>query len=186
MFNSKKATKGVYSVVDTSSVLAGAVFTIILFVIGAICMTHTHEVWGFFLILFGIFMFFVNNARKSGVIIDTNNNTLTFPAYGLAANGFLDVISPKYWLKRGFGRMSVPLDDLNQLSSDSTTEKKWDKTSESWTYTYSYFVRFSGTFGNAYLRYGDMNNGQSGQQKCMELLGLLRQVTNMGIPVVNI
>lgn len=179
MFKSKDeaAKNGVYAVVDAGSILAGNIFTWFLVGIAVICMFNSSWWWAGLILIISYYYSKLVSAREAGVIVDTNKNTLEFPAYGLTANGVGDLLSLRYWGTRLFKRITVPLDSLRAMNEEEKIEVKVNSNGDV-TREYTYFIRFSAPFGSAYLRTINRNKHE-------ELFGLLRQATGMGYPVVN-
>ena len=126
-------------------------------------------------LVFALLSSFRLKAVWNGIEIDYEEQTLEFPGGGLSANDILDYIKPSYLLQF-FTRKKINLDNLTSMSMESEETKRWNKASSSWTYTYKYFIKFSGTFGAAYVKFN--NEG-----KCSEIYSAIRQVNRMGDPI---
>lgn len=174
----KDRSSEVYSVVNTKFVFLSYCGVAILGVGGpGWALYERNYVFAPICIGLAVLLYFFSRPHRLGTIVDVTNRTLEFPAIGVAANNVSDYFSPSFLLRRFFGRIEVSLDDLRQISAEDSVTETWNKEKAEWDYDYTYTLRFSGYFGNAFLVFD--------QGKRDELFSLLREVNSMGIPVVN-
>ena len=178
MVNNK--VDGVYNVTATSGIFSAFIVNIIMFVSEYYLLHSSYWFIGIILFILQIIMFFELLVSLKGTTIDTNNRTMTFAARGLSANTVLQSLSPFWLFRMLFGMVTIDLDSLNDLEYDSETKFSYDENEKMQSKT-AYYVRFSGGFGSAYIKFV---GGVEAKQKSMQLFGLIRSSTGMGVPIV--
>ena len=136
----------------------------------------TYSSWFFIFFAVSVIPYKIYEANKQGIIIDLNNDVLEFPGGGIAANDISDYFKSKFLLQL-FKRSSVNISSIREISRDNKVTTRRDKDGKLHVST-SYIFSFNGDFGAVDLRFFS-------EGKRDELYSILREINEMGIPVVN-
>lgn len=124
----------------------------------------------------GAIFYGITKANMGGIVLDLKNDILEFPGGGVAANDITDYIKPDF-LMQIFKRHQVPISAIREITSYEEHTRKRDKDGRV-TDTFTPYIKFNGDFGAVSIRFAS-------EGKRDELYSILREVNEMGIPVVN-
>ena len=119
---------------------------------------------------------FIAKTNWGGVVLDLHNDTLEFPGGGIAANEFIDYIRPEY-LIQVFKRHQIPISEIREISRhNKVTKRRSDSGKVSTSVTP--IITLNGSFGAVDIKFAS-------EGKRDELYSALREINDMGIPIVN-
>ncbi len=107
-------------------------------------------------------------ANWNGVVIDLNRDMVEVPGGGIAANDFSDYCKPKFLLQY-FCRFKFNLRDISEIKKYCKLDSKGNQ---------SHAMIFTGSFGSARIWFNS-------EGKRDQLYASIRQINNMGIPVIK-
>ena len=183
--NSKnyKNTSGVYSVKNPQRIfvllfLEAVVIAALVFLLVQYGKTFDAGflMYAFIVFLVALFLFYVCKANFPGIVVDAENDKISFPGGGVSANSFLEYISPKFWIQPA-RRFEYQLSSISSVSPDVEVRTNVSKEGRVSRHV-SYRVCISGSFGSAKISVDD-------DRKMQELISLLVGLLDMGIPVSN-
>lgn len=126
--------------------------------------------------VFLLFIIFRLKAVWSGIVINFNDGTITFPGGKVSPNNVIDYLKPSF-IFQYFGRKSINADDISQIAEKSRWGHRFFgfKLFENKMY---WGLNLIGTFGGATIWF--MN-----EDKCDEAYNAIRQINHMGFPVTD-
>jgi hypothetical protein len=112
-------------------------------------------------------------ANASGIVIDFQRRTLSFPGGNVSPNGVLDFLRPSFLLQ-AFHRYTVDVSDIRQINVRQVRRQGSSRRGVE----PSYAIWFNGSFGAAQVEF-------SNRGKCEEICSAIRQVNGMGTPIIR-
>lgn len=180
---------GIYRVRDTINILATLFFTAVIglftaysninFIHGIFLLSIDDVFLGIiFISVFNLLLFGASYRLRAiwdGVKLDLNERTIEFGGGGVAANDMSDYVKLEFLLQY-FRRTKINLDDVSHMEMTTTSTRRYNETTKSWSTSYKYQIQISGTFGAASIPF-------SSEGKCNELYTAIRQINRMGSPI---
>lgn len=114
-------------------------------------------------------------ALWAGVKVDLDDRTLEFPGGSVAANDFSDYFKPSFLLQY-FLRKTVAIDQIRQLGQ--RVKRSVRTVNGNVKVTQYYAIAINGSFGAAEVWFDS-------EGKCDEIYSAIRQLNNMGEPIVR-
>jgi len=121
--------------------------------------------WGYIAVAASLLFWRVFFVNTKGYVMDVENDTLTFPGGGIAADSFFSYFNPVYWLQR-FRRHQIPLSAIREVEAYQDTSSKTDK------------LDISGDFGAVSFNF--FSKGKRDQ-----LYSAIVQINEMGSPMLR-
>jgi len=134
----------------------------------------TFIIWGIFAGIFSAVAWIIYKmiqSRKSGYIVDQNDRTLEFSAIG-DADDVTDYFSKEFY-KKIITRRKINLSEIHQMSSAVTTMR--DNNGKA---SYLFHLDIQGSFGSIPLTF-------TTEGKRDQLMGYIRSINKMGIPIIQ-
>jgi uncharacterized protein len=117
--------------------------------------------------------------EREGIIIDFDDDTLTFPGGGISANNFSEYFTKKFFFQR-YNQFTITFSDIRQIKSEDKRTRIWSKELKRYIENEFHYLHINGAFGAITLPFSD-------EGKRDELYSIIRQENSMGAPVnVNI